>query len=169
MPNASNPVAKPDTLGRFPPLPTIFNVPQGLERAYAEAWFHRLLIQLYLDGHDHLIHGHQLTTGAELRLAQQRGILQGLQLDQASVELPGYGTWYLKPRPRLLPPCTCVYELHPTPWCPTHLIDVPGVGQRGAAYTFRIDPFCTHHGEPQYDSDEPWYVDTLGEDERRGH
>jgi hypothetical protein len=43
------------------------------------------------------------------------------------------------------PPCTCRYGLHPTIWCPTHLIDVPGVGQRGAAYTFRIDPWCPHH------------------------
>jgi len=108
----------------------------------------------------------QLTTGTELRLAQQRTILQGLQRDQASVELPGYGTWHLKPQPR---PCTCAYGLHPTLWCPTHLIDVPGVGQRGAAWTFRIDPFCPHHGEPPYDSDDLWYIETLDEDERRGH
>lgn len=58
--------------------------------------------------------------------------------------------------------CTCTYGLHQTLWNPTHLIDVPGVGQRGAAFTFRIDPFCTHHGEPQY-------LETLDEDERRGH
>lgn len=63
---------------------------------------------------------------------------------------------------RLRPPCSCTYGLHQTLWNPTHLIDIAGVGQRGAAFTFRIDPFCPHHGEPPY-------IETLDEDERRGH
>jgi hypothetical protein len=60
-------------------------------------------------------------------------------------ELMQYG-----PQPQLTTgcithPCTCRYGLHPTIWNPTHLIDIPGVGQRGAAYTFQIDPWCPHH------------------------
>jgi hypothetical protein len=45
------------------------------------------------------------------------------------------------------PACTCRYGLHPTIWSPTHRVDVPGVGMRGAAYTFRIDRRCPHHGD----------------------
>ena len=45
------------------------------------------------------------------------------------------------------PACTCRYGLHPTIWSPTHRVDVPGVGMRGAAYTFRIDRRCPYHGD----------------------
>lgn len=52
-----------------------------------------------------------------------------------------------------LMPCSCEYGLHYTLWNPTHLIDVPGIGQRGAAFTFRIDPDCEWHGD---DAEEVW-------------
>jgi len=72
------------------------------------------------------------------------------------------------------PACTCRYGLHPTIWSPTHRVDVPGVGMRGAAYTFRIDGRCPHHGEARYVGvmvgSEPhvpaWVV--LDDAERRG-
>lgn len=48
---------------------------------------------------------------------------------------------------RDLTACTCTYGLHPTIWSPTHTVDVIGVGRRGAAYTFRINPLCPHHGD----------------------
>lgn len=72
-----------------------------------------------------------------------------------------------------LPPCTCTYALHYVLWCPTHLIDIPGVGQRGGAYTFRIDPWCPHHAPVQpggWDAfpDRPYEV-LLDEQERTGH
>jgi len=73
-----------------------------------------------------------------------------------------------------LPPCTCRYGLHPTIWCPTHLIDVPGVGQRGAAWTFRIHPKCQHHGDARRSGrylleGGGLYEYVLDEAERRGH
>jgi hypothetical protein len=68
------------------------------------------------------------------------------------------------------PACMCRYGLHPTIWHPTHRVDVPGVGMRGAAYTFRIHPKCPHHGDGRVTMLEhvkpAWIV--LDDEERRG-
>lgn len=63
-------------------------------------------------------------------------------------------------------PCSCEYALHQTVWYPTHRIDIPGVGMRGAAYTFRIDPDCHWHGVAALART---YLDVLDEDERRNY
>lgn len=71
-----------------------------------------------------------------------------------------------------LPACTCRYALRQARayfGAYTHLIDVPGVGQRGAAWFFIVDPDCLHHGEPPCASNEPRYVEMLDEHERRGY
>jgi len=102
--------------------------------------------------------GRQLTTGSDVtpRVCLCRTIVQDdgtsgfhtVQWTNPACSLHGD-----PPRPRPVatygrpPACTCRYGLHPTIWNPTHLIDVKGVGQRGAAYTFRIDPRCPHHGD----------------------
>lgn len=71
-----------------------------------------------------------------------------LQLTTGPEWLRGFRSAGVAHLPRTtLEPCTCAYGLHPTIWCPTHLIDVPGIGQRGAAYTFRISTWCPHHGD----------------------
>jgi hypothetical protein len=124
------------------------------------------------------LYQHQLTTGAErpYEVCKCRTELTdaGTEFHARYVRNPACAAdWCLaEPHPMVRtynapPACTCRYGLHPTIWYPTHLIDVPGVGQRSAAYTFRIDPRCLHHGDSRYfDEAEPWI--TLDDQERRG-
>lgn len=83
---------------------------------------------------------------AWLIAATHRGRIKGLLLGYPATwpQLPTSDQVAKQEEP--IRPCTCRYGLHRTIWHPTHLIDVPGIGQRGAAYTFRIDPACPHHG-----------------------